>query len=155
MKFENEDLDMIHGKTNGRCHLCQEPVKRAHYGNLTSPTGWEVDHSKAQAKGGTHHLNNLYPAHPRCNRSKGAKSSASVRSENGVSGPPMSAAQIEKKRGENTVAGAGLGAIGGVALAAVVRLAGVPFGPAGLLFSTLAAGVIGAVAAHNQDPEKQ
>ena len=42
------------------------------YGKLT-PMGWEVDHSKPKAAGGTDHLNNLQPLHWQANRNKGAK----------------------------------------------------------------------------------
>ncbi|OAV73986.1 HNH endonuclease [Bacteroidales bacterium Barb7] len=42
------------------------------YGKETS-MGWEVDHIKPQAKGGTDHLNNLQPMNPEANRKKGDK----------------------------------------------------------------------------------
>lgn len=37
----------------------------------TSAMGWNVDHSKPQALGGTDHLNNLQPMNSRANSSKG------------------------------------------------------------------------------------
>lgn len=51
------------------------------YGNMmykpsygkTSAMGWNVDHSKPQALGGTDHLNNLQPMNSRENSSKGKK----------------------------------------------------------------------------------
>lgn len=43
---------------------------RPSYGK-TSPMGWNVDHSKPQALGGTDHLNNLQPMNSRANSSKG------------------------------------------------------------------------------------
>lgn len=39
----------------------------------TSPKGWNVDHSKPQALGGTDHLNNLQPMNSRANSSKNDK----------------------------------------------------------------------------------
>ena len=39
----------------------------------TSEMGWNVDHSKPQALGGTDHLNNLQPMNSRANCSKGKK----------------------------------------------------------------------------------
>ncbi|NQY30397.1 MAG: HNH endonuclease [Flavobacteriaceae bacterium] len=38
-----------------------------------SNMGWEIDHSKPQSKGGTHHLNNLRPLKSIENRKKGNK----------------------------------------------------------------------------------
>ncbi len=42
------------------------------YGKM-SEMGWNVDHSKPQAKGGTDHLNNLQPMNSRENSRKGDK----------------------------------------------------------------------------------
>ena len=38
-----------------------------------SEQGWNIDHSKPQALGGTDHLNNLQPMNSRANYSKGKK----------------------------------------------------------------------------------
>lgn len=38
-----------------------------------SEQGWNIDHSKPQALGGTDHLNNLQPMNSRANCSKGKK----------------------------------------------------------------------------------
>lgn len=45
---------------------------KSSYGK-NSPMGWEIDHSKAQSKGGTDHLNNLQPMNTKANRQKGNK----------------------------------------------------------------------------------
>lgn len=42
------------------------------YGKF-SEQGWNIDHSKPQALGGTDHLNNLQPINSRTNSSKGKK----------------------------------------------------------------------------------
>jgi len=47
-------------------------IYRYSYG-LTTPMGWEIDHSKPQAKGGTDHLNNLQPLQWKANREKSDK----------------------------------------------------------------------------------
>jgi len=48
------------------------PMYKPSYGKSTS-MGWEIDHSKAQSKGGTDHLNNLQPLNTAANRQKGDK----------------------------------------------------------------------------------
>lgn len=45
---------------------------RPSYGKM-SDMGWNVDHSKPQALGGTDHLNNLQPMNSKANSSKGIK----------------------------------------------------------------------------------
>lgn len=41
------------------------------YGDTDSPFGWEIDHQKPVAKGGSNHLDNLLPLQWENNRSKG------------------------------------------------------------------------------------
>ncbi|MCQ2960594.1 MAG: HNH endonuclease [Bacteroidales bacterium] len=45
---------------------------RYSYGKY-SEQGWNIDHSKPQAQGGTDHLNNLQPMNSRANCKKGDK----------------------------------------------------------------------------------
>jgi hypothetical protein len=47
-------------------------IYRHSYG-VTTAMGWEIDHSKPQAKGGTDHLNNLQPLYWKANREKSDK----------------------------------------------------------------------------------
>jgi 5-methylcytosine-specific restriction endonuclease McrA len=47
----------------GVCHICSQSL---------DPDRWEADHVVPVSKGGRDALDNLLPAHPRCNRSKGA-----------------------------------------------------------------------------------
>jgi len=44
-----------------------------HSYGLNSEMGWEIDHSKPRAKGGTDHLNNLNPLKTADNRKKSDK----------------------------------------------------------------------------------
>lgn len=121
-------------KSSGLCHLCGAPIAYSNYGNHGTRGAWEIDHSKPRAQGGTDHLNNLYAAHTICNRSKQARSSASVRRENGLKRPPLSPAAMRKlKQGD-----AWTGALAGGVLGARF------FGPPGLIIGA----VIGAIGAH-------
>lgn len=65
-----------------------------------------MDHSVPVSKGGTDHLNNLYPAHIACNRSKQARSSRRVRQANDLSRAPMSTAARERWKLESALTGA-------------------------------------------------
>ena len=80
--YTEEQLQKIWDKTNGKCHLCgQRHLMNAY----ARKGGWEVDHSKPKAKGGTDHLNNLYLACMSCNRGKRDRhSSQEVRLQKGT-----------------------------------------------------------------------
>ena len=49
---------------------CGHAIKRADYGNTKSEYGWEVDHIKPVAKGGSDDLGNLQPLYWETNRDK-------------------------------------------------------------------------------------
>ncbi len=69
VSYSKDRLDQIWDK--GRTVRGKNPdlYRKDVYGNImfkpsygkTSAMGWNVDHSKPQAKGGTEHLNNLQP----------------------------------------------------------------------------------------------
>lgn len=69
VSYSKDRLDQIWDK--GRTVRGKNPdlYRKDVYGNImfkpsygkTSAMGWNVDHSKPQAKGGTDHLNNLQP----------------------------------------------------------------------------------------------
>jgi len=106
----------------------------SNYGNHGARGAWEIDHSVPKAQGGTDHRNNLYAAHTVCNRSKQARSNASVRREYGRTRAPMSAVAIEElKTGDAWVGALSIGLLG-------LRF----FGPPGLLIGA----VIGAIGAY-------
>lgn len=127
----------IFAKSNGICHLCWKSIAFANYGNHGARGAWEIDHSVPRARGGTDHLNNLYAAHTVCNRTKQARSSASVRRDNGHSRPPMSAVAMEELKAGDAWTGAFSGALVGA------RFGGLP----GMLIGA----AIGAVVASGVD----
>ncbi|MES9868042.1 MAG: HNH endonuclease [Candidatus Thiodiazotropha sp. LLP2] len=71
MKVTEEKLNKIFEKTRGKCHLCHKQLAFKNYGVIGNHGAWEIEHSKPKSKGGTDHLNNLFPACIRCNREKG------------------------------------------------------------------------------------
>lgn len=88
MSWSREQIRKIYDKTGGYCHLCGKKLSIKNYGKSGSRGAWNVDHSKAQAVGGKHHMNNLYPACICCNSRKGTRTSRSVRNDNGLSAIP-------------------------------------------------------------------
>ena len=97
VSYDEKDLKRIYDSTNGQCHLTGTVLRFNSYNKLELDDGWEVDHSRAQHRGGTHHPNNLRPALIRVNRSKQAKPARVVRAKYGLKGPPPSRAQVERR----------------------------------------------------------
>lgn len=139
MAFKKAELNPIYDRTSGRCHICHKKLAFKNYEAVGSRAAWEVEHSIPQAKGGTDHLNNLYPACISCNRSKGSSSTGSTRSKHGKTRAPLSADKRKKARVGNTFAGGTLGAmIGSVG------------GPVGAFIGAC----LGASLGHSQYPDK-
>lgn len=109
--FDERTRRAVFEKSNRLCHLCWEPMAHSNYGCHGARGAWEIDHSVPRSRGGTDHLNNLYAAHTTCNRAKQARSSASVRRENGRARPPMSAAAMKELKAGDAWAGAFSGAL--------------------------------------------
>lgn len=132
MAFSDEELDRIYERTAGRCHVCRKKLAWKNYGLLGAHGAWEVDHSKARARGGTNRLNNLYAACVRCNRGKGARTTQSARARHGYRSAPLSAEVSAGRRRKNMIggalAGAGLGSLAGPGGAAVGALFGAMIG---------------------------
>lgn len=79
MPYTDERLEQIWEKGSTVKGKNPDLYRKDSYGNLMykgsyglySPMGWNVDHSKAVANGGTNHLNNLNPMNSRANSAKG------------------------------------------------------------------------------------
>jgi 5-methylcytosine-specific restriction endonuclease McrA len=107
MKREEAQLRAIYERTEGRCHICRKQLSFRNYGSIGKRGAWEIEHSVAQARGGTDHGNNLFAAHISCNRSKGDASSRTARRQHGYQCAPYSA----RKRKRNAAIGAGIGSL--------------------------------------------
>ncbi len=137
--FTDDDLEYIHDKTGGRCHLCRRTLAFSNYGRFGERGCWEVDHSNARANGGTDYLRNLLPACISCNRSKQHGTTRGARSRNGYRAAPLSREKQDNKRTRNAVIGFGAGAAVGSAIG----------GPPGALVG----GILGGLLGHRQDVE--
>ena len=139
MRYSEERLTQIFNKTSGQCHLCHEKVAFCNDGIFGTRGAWQVEHSIPKALGGTDHLNNLYPAHIRCNQSKGIYSTKSTRSQYGRSKAPLSVTRRSQKKTDNAITG---GLLGGI-------LGGIVAGRAGFAVGA----TIGAKAGYDRDPD--
>lgn len=117
MNVTNDLKQAVLARTGGDCHICHDAVGPRSYGRVYSPSGWEIDHSVPRSKGGTDRLNNLYPAHIDCNRSKGVKSTRVARGQFGYTAAPLSFAQRESRRRVALLVGAGGGGLAGYLIA--------------------------------------
>ena len=115
MAFNDEQLNWIYDRTNGKCHICGKKVFFVNYGNPKSKAAWEVEHSVPRAKGGTDYLRNLYPACIRCNREKSTATTRTARAWYGRTRAPMSKEKREQAKQRNAMVSAGLfGFIGAI-----------------------------------------
>ena len=87
-RFDREDLEDIFGKTNGYCRYCEKQLAWSNYGRVGERGAWEVDHSIPISRGGTDHLNNLWPACVSCNTEKGTLTGSEY--SRYLGGPPLS-----------------------------------------------------------------
>jgi len=107
MKREEAELRAIYDRTEGHCHICRKRLSFCNYGAFGKRGAWEIEHSVAQAQGGTDHLNNLFASCISCNRSKGDCSSRTARRQHGYACAPFS----NRKRKRNAILGAGVGSL--------------------------------------------
>lgn len=131
----NDKLKTIYAKTDGRCHLSGKKLSFTNYGTFGARGAWEIEHSVPKSKGGSDHMNNLYPACIAANRAKGNVTTRTARAGNGLTRAPRSAEGKEQLRQENAWKGLGLGVLG------------IPFGPIGV--GVLA--TIGALIRYNEE----
>lgn len=114
MRFQPQHLEKIFQRTSGYCHICHKKLNFNNYGNFGQRGAWEVEHSRPQAKGGSHSLNNLYPACISCNRAKGSKDNRSVRAQHGKKRAPLSVNKRRQVKRINAFKGLLLGALAGI-----------------------------------------
>ena len=145
MAYDEKSLRRIYDRTHGKCHVCGRKLSLKNYASEGNRGAWEVEHSVPKAKGGTDHMNNLYPAHITCNREKGTVSSQTARRRQGRSRAPLSKKRKEEIKNENAAKCAVFGGLLG--------LIGLPFGPAGVLIGIASGAGLGALIGHSIDPE--
>ncbi len=109
MAFDDDTLERIYERTDGRCHICRKKLAFSNYGRHGRRGAWEVDHSKARNRGGSDHGNNLFAACTSCNRSKGDSGTRSARAMHGHRTAPLSAHAKQKNALKGGVIGATLG----------------------------------------------
>ena len=114
MKFSEKRLHQIFARSSGYCHICHASLDFDKYGEVGKSGSWEVEHSTPQIKGGTHRLNNLYPACITCNRAKKDNSTRSARAKHGKKRAPLSFNKRRKAKIVNGVKGSVLGAVRGI-----------------------------------------
>jgi len=131
----NDRLQTIFAKTDGRCHLSGQKLSFSNYGAIDARGAWEIEHSVPRSKGGTDHLNNLYPASIAANRAKGNGTTRTARAGHGLTRAPLSEQRKEEVRQNNAWKGLGLGILG------------LPLGPIGV--GVLA--TIGAIIGYNEE----
>jgi len=138
MNNNTDVLRSLFRKTDGRCHLTGQNLAFSNYGSFGKRGAWEIEHSVARSKGGTDHLNNLYPASISANRAKGNSTTRAIRSQHGLTRAPLSQERRKTVSEENAWKGLAWGA-----------LLGLPLGPVGT--GLLAA--LGAIIGADVDPE--
>jgi 5-methylcytosine-specific restriction endonuclease McrA len=140
MKYDNDRLNAIYDKTDGYCHLCHKKLSFTNHGVHGAKGSWHVEHSVPKAKGGTDHLNNLFPACIKCNFEKSTYHTKTVRGWNGNTRAPHSKAKKTQIRKNNTAGGAIVG--GGIGL--------IIGGPIGGAIGSFIGGALG----HSNSPKK-
>lgn len=113
MRVNDALIHAVLSRTDGDCHICHRAVGPRSYARVHSPLGWELDHSRPRSRGGSDRLNNLYAAHIRCNRSKGANSTRSARGRHGYSVAPLSTPSRQAYHSRAMIIGAAGGGLVG------------------------------------------
>ena len=69
--FTPKQRAAVFSEHGGICHLCKAPIQAGQ--------AWDIDHVTALALGGTNDAANLRPAHAKCHRGVGSKTSDDVK----------------------------------------------------------------------------
>ena len=138
MNDKTDTLRSVFRKTDGQCHLTGLRLAFKNYASFGERGAWEIEHSVPRSRGGTDHLNNLYPASISANRAKGNSTTRAVRSQYGLICAPLSNERKQAVAESNAWKGLACGA-----------LIGMPFGPVAV--GLLAA--LGALIGSNADTE--
>jgi 5-methylcytosine-specific restriction endonuclease McrA len=133
MSFDQRLLTRVYQRTSGYCHLCHCKLALKNHGRLGRRGAWEVEHSVPRSKGGTDHLNNLFPACVACNRDKGTRTSRTARGWNEKTCAPLNPGKRKQAKLENGLAGALAGGFAGGAVA----------GPVGAIIGAVTGACIG------------
>ncbi len=128
LPFPEQIRDKVLEKTDRCCHICHKKLAKKNYGVVVMRGAWEVDHSIPISKGGSNHLNNLFPACIPCNRKKGNSSNAVARKPHGLLVAPMSKKAKESKRKKSILTGLVVGAGFGTAFGPIGTLVGAGIG---------------------------
>lgn len=125
-------LKKIYQKTDGYCHICHKKLALTNHGKHGARGAWHIEHSIPKSKGGTDHLNNLFPACISCNLEKGTVHTRTARTRNGATRSPYNKKKKEQIKQNNTATGA---VIGGTI--------GAFGGPVGIVIGAVLGGTIG------------
>jgi len=129
MAYSDEQLSRIYDRTSGYCHICHRKLAFSNYGRFGAKGAWEVEHSNAQARGGTGNACNLYAACISCNRSKGTLRTKTARAWNGKRRAPLSYAKRQAAKEKQALAGGLIGgALGGLVVGPIGALTGAALG---------------------------
>jgi len=123
-------------------HICGKKLCWSNYNAFGARGAWEVEHSRPQARNGTHRLNNLYPACISCNRKKKHGSTRAARAWHGRTAAPLSAAAKERRRLRNAATYGTAAGLGALLLGAT--------GPVGWVIASVAA-----LLGHEAEPDPQ
>jgi 5-methylcytosine-specific restriction endonuclease McrA len=115
MTHYEENLKRIYDKTNGKCHICGKKLSFINYACVGEKGAWHIEHSIPKAKGGTDHLNNLFPAHIDCNQEKGTYTTQTARGWHGRKRAPLSKDKKKSAKIGNAVLGGTIGLLGYIA----------------------------------------
>jgi len=140
MRFTTQQIDAIYHRTTGYCHLCHKKLSRKNYGVSGARGAWHIEHSRPRSKGGTDHMNNLFPACIQCNCDKSDMTTRTARTWNGKTCAPLSREKRKQAKFEGGVAGAIAGGLAGGAVA----------GPVGAFFGAVTGACIGS----SQNPDR-